>query len=66
MGDKRQQLRPMTSEELEDEATYAERAFVDYTNNSNPERVREAFRRHKQSKAAGPIDYKPNPIKPQI
>jgi len=53
--EQKQQPRPMTPEELEDEAAYAEKAFADYTNNSNPEMVREAFTRHRQPKAAGLI-----------
>ena len=63
---KQEELKPMTPEELKDEATYGEKAFNDYTNNSNPEKVREAFRRHRQSKAAGRTHQKANVPKPEV
>jgi hypothetical protein len=49
------QIRPMTPEELEAEAAYAEKAFIEYGKNSNLQKVREAFIRHRQRKAAGVI-----------
>ena len=64
MEQKQDQIIPMTPEEIEAEAAYAEEIYQ-RSMNIDPKEALEIIKRHRQPKAAGLIGQNQTPIKPK-